>query len=180
MRVTISASNNEQIDKIYITESEKLADYLARKGCELNWGSGSLSVMKACYDSFVKYDRNIYGYVTSKYLFELERLPKAQHREFKDTLELKRSFFFDSDLYIALPGGLGTISELIAFIEEARSNDALIPIIIYNVNHHFDSTLALFKDLEERKFNSSSIYNYFKVIDNLEDFKKYFEENFRV
>lgn len=180
MRVTIGAGNSNNIDEIYITESEKLTDYLASMGCDLNWGSGSQSIMKVCYNSFAKYNRKIYGYVTPRYFFETKNLPKAKHQKFKDTFILKSHIFYDGDLYVALPGGLGTISELIAFIEEVRSNYAKIPIVIYNINHHFDSTLALFDDLKKRGFSTVSDFKFIIVIDNLSDFKKYFESNFCV
>lgn len=176
MRVTISCAASEKIDSIYLTESEKLLDYLAKNGCDLNWGSGSISIMGLCYDVFNKYHRKIYGYTTPKYFDDLKNLPNAIHTKFKDTLELKRSFFLDADLYICLPGGLGSISEFLSFLEEARSNDNPTPIVLYNINHHFDKTIEMLQDLEKRNFNGSSLFNYFKVINSLEEFTEFFND----
>ena len=89
MRVTISSSSNESIDDIYKVESLKLIEYLAQKGCDLNWGSGSISIMGLCYDGFSKYNRNIYGYTTKKYQDDIENLPKAKHTVYDDTFDLK-------------------------------------------------------------------------------------------
>lgn len=180
MRITISSSACENIDEIYLKESEKLTDYLAENGCDLNWGSGSVSIMGICYKSFNKYNRKIYGYTTPKYFFDIDNLPNAQHEKFPDTLALKRKFLKDADLYICLPGGIGSMSEFLAFLEEVRSNDDKTPIVIYNINNHFGKTLEMIDDLIERKFNSTSVYNYFKVVNNLDEFKKYFNEIKRV
>ena len=75
-----------------------------------------------------------------------------------------------------LPGGTGTISEFFAYLEEVRSNDVDKMLIIYNENHHFDSSLVLINDFIKRNFNSESIYNYFKVATSFEEFKSIFNE----
>ena len=176
MRVTISASSSKIIDDVYKKSAIKVCDYLAENGWDLNWGSGSVSIMGICYNEFVKYNRNIYGYTTSKYAGDIENLPKANHKIFDTTFDLKKNIFKDADLVLLLPGGTGTISEFFAYLEEARSNDVNTTLIIYNENHHFDSTLALIKDLVKRNFNSDSIYNYFKVVNSFDDFKKFINE----
>ncbi|MBR5662157.1 MAG: LOG family protein [Bacilli bacterium] len=180
MRVTISSSSNDSIDDIYKKESYKLIEYLAQKGCDLNWGSGSISIMGLCYDGFSKFNRNIYGYTTKKYQDDIDNLPNAKHTVYDDTFDLKKYIYNDADLIICLPGGTGTVSEFFAYLEESRSNDNPKDIILYNVNHQFDSTIKLIDYLVENKFNSSSIYNYFKVINNLEEFDEYFNAKKRV
>ena len=175
MRITISSTISDNIDKEYIEESKKLLEFLASNGCDLNWGSGSTGIMGACYDVFDKYNRKIYGYVTPKYFYEIDNLPNADHKKYDDTLALKREFFKDADLYINLPGGVGTISEFFSFLEEKRSNDDPTPIVLYNINNHFGKTMELIDDLVERKFNSTNIYNDFKLINSLEEFKEYFD-----
>lgn len=176
MRVTISSSSRDEIDQIYKDEAIKVCEYLASNGWDLNWGSGSSGLMGICYDVFNKYNRNIYGYVTQKYFYDIENLPNATHTKYPDTLALKRDFFLDADLYICLPGGLGSISEVIAYIEEARSNDSTTPIIMYNIDHHFDSTVALFDDLIKRHFNNESLHSYYKVVNNVDELKEIIEK----
>lgn len=179
MRVTISASASETIDKIYIDESEKLLEFLASNGCDLNWGSGSISIMGSCYNIFNKYNRKMYGYTTPKYFDDIENLPNAKHTKFTDTIALKRSFFLDADLYICLPGGLGSISEFFSFLEESRSNDNPTPIVLYNINNHFGKVMELLDDLVKRNFNGLSIYNYFKLINSLEEFEDYYNSQIK-
>lgn len=175
MRVTISSSQTENIDEKYKKSAIEITTYLAQNGCDLNWGSGERSIMGICYDVFAKYDRKIYGYTSPKYVDELVSLPKATHSIYDDTFDLKKNIFTDADLIICLPGGTGTISEFFAYLEEIRSNDINKKLVIYNDNHHFDSTLALIEDLVKRNFNSSTIANYYTVINSFEEFKEYFE-----
>lgn len=174
MRVTISSSSNDLIDSGYKKAAIELTEFLASNGCDLNWGSGSSSIMGICYEIFLKYNRNIYGYTSPKYVDDIQNLPDAKHTIFDDTFLLKKNIFSDADLVICLPGGTGTISEFFSYLEEIRSNDVDKNLVLYNADGHFNSTIELINDLIRRNFNSKSIFDSFVCIDNLEEFKKYF------
>ena len=176
MRVTISSSSNDAISEEYKESARKVCDYLANNGCDLNWGSGSSSIMGICYQEFSKNNRDIYGYTSPKYADDIENLPKAKHEIFDTTFDLKKNIFGDADFVVLLPGGTGTISEFFAYLEEVRSNDIDKILILYNENHHFDSTIALINDLVDRNFNSNTIHNYFKVANSFEEFIEIFNE----
>ena len=176
MRVTISSSSSEIIDDKYKESAIKVCDYLAENGWDLNWGSGSISIMGICYDEFNKYNRKMYGYTSSKYADDIENLPNATHKIFDTTFDLKKNIFTDADLVLLLPGGTGTISEFFAYLEEVRSNDVNKDLVLYNEDHHFDSTIALIDDLVKRDFNRNNIYDYFKVVNSFDEFKKYIDE----
>ena len=90
---------------------------------------------------------------------------------------MKKELFNDADLIVCLPGGLGTISELYSYIEEIRSNDKKTKLILYNINHYYDIVLTTLNHLIEEKFASSNILDYFKVVNNYEDFIKTIEDN---
>ncbi|MBR4693617.1 MAG: LOG family protein [Bacilli bacterium] len=176
MKVTISSSSSEIIDDKYKESAIKVCDYLAENGWDLNWGSGSISIMGICYDEFNKYNRKMYGYTSSKYADDIENLPNATHKIFDTTFDLKKNIFTDADLVLFLPGGTGTISEFFAYLEEVRSNDIDKELVLYNEDHHFDSTIALIDDLVKRDFNRDNIYNYFKVVNSFDEFKNVIDE----
>ena len=176
MRVTISSSSSEIIDDKYKESAIKVCDYLAENGWDLNWGSGSISIMGICYDEFNRYNRKMYGYTSSKYADDIDNLPNATHKIFDTTFDLKKNIFTDADLVLLLPGGTGTISEFFAYLEEVRSNDVNKDLVLYNEDHHFDSTIALIDDLVKREFNRNNIYDYFKVVNSFDEFKKYIDE----
>ena len=96
--------------------------------------------------------------------------------EFEILNRIEKNIFNDADLVVLLPGGTGTISEFFAYLEEVRSNDINKTLILYNEDHHFDSTINLIEDLVKRSFNSDSIYNYFKVVNSFEEFKNIIDE----
>lgn len=176
MRVTICCSWSESIDKKYADSSKEVLEFLASNDCDLNWGSGSLSLMGLCYNVFKDHKRKIYGYTTPKYTYFLKDLDYATHEIYDTTFELKTHMFEDASFLLVLPGGTGTVSEFFTYLEEVRSNDKVKPLILYNAHHHFDKVISLIDDLVERKFNKPEIKDYFKVANNLEEFKTIYEQ----
>lgn len=181
MKFTISSSSNDSIDVKYKESANHLLDYIVTiPGAELNWGSCSISIMGLCYEAFKKAKLPMHGYTSSKYADDINNLPEANHKIYDTTYDLKKEILYDGDIIIMLAGGTGTISEFFGHLEEIRSNDADKLLIVWNEDHSFDSTLELIKDLVNRKFNNDSIYNCFKVANNVEEFKNILKENGKI
>ena len=84
--------------------------------------------------------------------------------------------FFNSDFIVCLPGGVGTISELLTYIEEKRSNDSVKPIIVYDENNFYDKIIESLKELVNEGFVSEDIFDMFKIIKKPNDFKNEYYE----
>lgn len=176
MKIAICSSSNDSIDEKYKEAARKVTRYLAEQGHDLVWGSGSVSIMGICYEEFSKQKRNIYGFTSEKYVDDIENLPLAMHKVEKDTFDLKKSMFENADVILFLAGGTGTVSEFFTDLEEVRSNDKNKALIAYNEDHSFDMILALIEDLISKNFNSPSIYDYFKVANNMDELRQIFSE----
>ncbi len=172
MKFTISSSSNDKIDNVYKESANILLNYLVTiPDAELNWGSCSISIMGQCYEAFKTANLPMHGFTSKKYADDINNLPEADHLVFDTTYDLKKAILYSGDIIIMLAGGTGTISEFFGHLEEIRSNDANKILIIWNYDHSFDTTLLLIEDLVKRNFNSDSIYDYFDVANNVEEFK---------
>ena len=181
MKFTISSSSNNSINDKYKESAQELLNYLVNiPNAELNWGSCSTSIMGLCYDTFKKDNLPIHGYTSKKYADDIDNLPNADHKIFDTTYDLKKNILYDGDVIIMLAGGTGTISEFFSHLEEIRSNDADRLLIIWNKDHSFDSTLELIDDLVSRNFNNDTIYNYFKVANDINEFENILKANGKI
>ncbi len=178
MRVTIGSSSNDLIDDKYKESAGRLLNYLVTiPSVQLNWGSGSGSIMGLCYKKFAETGHTIFGYTTKKYVNDLVNLSKAKHKILDTTYDLKKEMMYDGDITVILAGGTGTISEFFGHLEENRSNDSNKLLILWNEDHFFDSLLSLIDELVDKKFNNKTIYDYFKVANSIEEFKSILKEN---
>lgn len=170
MNVLILCSSRENIDPYYKSIARSVSQYLAQSECDLVFGGCSSSMMGICYEEFVKNERNIYSFTTRKYADDLINLKDSKHYIRETTFDLKKDMFLNSDLVVCLPGGPGTISELLSYIEEKRSNDSDTPIIVYDENGFYNNFMKVLKDLIKENFVGEDILNMFKIATNTNEF----------
>lgn len=170
MNVLILSSSRDEIDPYYKSIARSVSNFLAINECDLVFGACSNSMMGICYEEFAKQNRNIYSFTTKKYIDDLNNLEKSKHYIRETTFDLKKDMFLNSDLIVCLPGGVGTISELLTYIEEKRSNDSDVPIIVYDENHFYDKTIEVLKELIKEGFALNNIFDMFKIVKNKNEF----------
>lgn len=175
MNVLIISSSRDEINDKYKNIARNIASLFARNNYNLVFGGSSTSMMGICYQEFLKENREIYAYTTDKYVDDLKNLNKAKQYLCRTTFDLKKEMFEKSDMIICLPGGIGTISELLSYIEEKRSNDKKIPIIIFDEEKFYFKLNDIIEDLIKEKFVCEDIYNTYDVVTNLEELKEYIE-----
>ena len=78
-----------------------------------------------------------------------------------------------SDVLVYIPGGLGTLDELMSAIETKRGEEHNLPIIIVNQNGYFNDFLNMLEKVYAEEFSSDSAKNLYKVVNNS---KELFEE----
>lgn len=176
MNVLILSSSRDEINDYYKSISRSISNYLAANDCDLIFGGASTSMMGICYQEFKKFDRKIYAYTTPKYVDDLKKLDCHKKIICETTFDLKKSMFENSDLIICLPGGIGTISELLSYIEEERSNDMNIPIILYDENNYYSNLLTTLDKTILNQFSDKNIYNLFSLATTKEEFEDLFIE----
>jgi uncharacterized protein (TIGR00730 family) len=81
----------------------------------------------------------------------------------------KRVMFERSDAFIALPGGIGTLEELIEMLTWAQLGRHRHPIVIANLNGFWDPLIELLHHMIEQKFVNSNIRRFYGVVDKVED-----------
>ncbi len=172
MKALIITSSSDSIGAEYLDIAENVSNILVKQDFDLIFGGSSLSMMGACYNVFSKNGRKIDAHTTPKYKDQFEVLPKAKHYLKKTTFDLKKDMFNDADIVICLPGGIGTYSEVLSFIEEKKSNNKVTPLIIYNEYGFYNKLLDILEDLKEKRFTDKTVNDYFILVNNIEEFEK--------
>ena len=176
MNVAILSSSCENIDDYYINLAKTVSSDLASRNFDLVFGGCSTSMMGECYKEFINQGRNVYSFTTVKYTGDMANLPQAKHCIRETTFDLKKSLFENSDLILALAGGFGTLSEILSFIEENRSNDKEVPIVIYDTNHYYYYLLEQLKVMDDNKFLNTDITKWVTIINSHEEWLDYIDK----
>tara|TARA_R110002074_G_scaffold235457_3_gene407355 strand:+ start:1814 stop:2431 length:618 start_codon:yes stop_codon:yes gene_type:complete len=83
--------------------------------------------------------------------------------------ERKQLMFERSDAFVALPGGIGTLEELVEMLTWAQLGRHNHPIIIANLNGFWDPLVDLLDHMIQQKFMHSNIRRFYGVVDKVED-----------
>jgi uncharacterized protein (TIGR00730 family) len=80
-----------------------------------------------------------------------------------------------SDVFIALPGGIGTLDEIFSVAASATIGYHQKPVILYNMKGFWNSLLSLLDDLTNSKMTRKQWQNYIKVANSMEEIQSLLE-----
>ena len=143
---------------------------LARNDVGLVYGGGSVGLMGAVASSVLAQGGHVTG-VIPEFLTRQER-PVADAQELivtHDMHERKRIMFERSDAFVALPGGIGTLEELVEQLTWAQLGRHKKPILAANIGGFWDPLCALLDHMRSLAFIRSGLSVSLLVADQIED-----------
>ena len=87
----------------------------------------------------------------------------------RDMHERKRTMFERADAFVALPGGIGTLEEVVEQLTWAQLGRHRKPILFANIKGYWDPLLALFAHMRELEFMPGALRVDFLVAERVED-----------
>ena len=152
MKVCVYCSSSSKIDKIYFEATEKLAKEFIKENVQVVYGGGGNGLMGHLADTIIDNGGNIKG-ISPKFMQDIEWTHKRlTDLEIVSTMhERKTKFLEDIDAVVALPGGCGTLDELIEAITWKRLGIFTKPVVIINTNGFYDPL----KEMLERCVNQN-------------------------
>ena len=143
-RICVYCGSSSGNDPAYTAAARQFGEILARNKIRLIYGCGSTGLMGTLARAVHDHGGEITG-IIPEFL-------KAQERLFRDADEIivttdmherKRLMFERADAFVALPGGIGTVEELVEQLTWAQLGRHKKPILIANINGFWDPLLVL-------------------------------------
>jgi uncharacterized protein (TIGR00730 family) len=143
---------------------------LAENGVGLVYGGGSLGLMGALAKSVLAHGGHVTG-IIPEFLTDREKaLVQAQEIIVTgDMHERKRTMFERADAFVALPGGIGTLEELVEQMTWAQLGRHKKPILIANIAGFWDPLCALLEHMQNLAFIRPELTINLLVADKVED-----------
>jgi uncharacterized protein (TIGR00730 family) len=154
----------------FVSAAREFGKILAENGIELIYGGGSIGLMGELAKSVLKHNGRVTG-VIPEFLIARERmLEQAQDIIVTtDMHERKRIMFERSDAFVALPGGVGTLEELVEQLTWSQLGRHKKPILAANIDHFWDPLCALLDHMEALEFIRPGLMVKLLVADRIED-----------
>jgi uncharacterized protein (TIGR00730 family) len=137
----------------FMEAAKSFGRILAENGIRLVYGGGSVGLMGALAESVLAHGGAVTGVIPDFLVNREHMLVSVQERIItRDMHERKRVMFERADAFVALPGGVGTLEELVEQMTWAQLGRHKKPILILNVARFWDPLCALLDHMEELEF----------------------------
>ena len=151
--VCVYSASSTKIDAVYFQAAETLGRLFAEHHIRLINGAGSIGLMCSVADAVLKNGGEVTG-VIPRFMVEQNwhHTGLTELIEVESMHERKQKMANLSDGIIALPGGCGTLEELLEIITWKQLGLYLNPIIILNTNRFFDPLLEMLEKAIDENF----------------------------
>jgi len=144
-------------DPIYQESAVELGRLFANEGIRLIYGGGGVGLMGATARACAQAGGKVTGIIPD-FLIGKEQAFEHAHELVvtRDMHERKRLMFERADAFVALPGGIGTLEELVEQLTWVQLNRHRKPVMVLNIGGFWDPLLALFDHMQTREFVNAS------------------------
>ncbi len=157
-------------DPAFVEAAHSFGKILAENGVRLVYGGGSVGLMGALAKSVLQHGGAATG-IIPEFLTSRER-PRRLAQELivtRDMHERKRTMFERADGFVALPGGIGTLEEVVEQLTWAQLGRHKKPILLANIKGYWDPLLTLIAHMRELEFVPPPLRVDFLVAKRVED-----------
>lgn len=160
-------------DKAYIESGRALGRSIAAHGARLVYGGGTKGIMGAVASGVLSNGGAVTG-IIPEFLVDMEatRHSLGQLDELivtADMHERKHKMFERADAFVTLPGGIGTLEEIVEIMTWAQLGRHAKPMVFANINGFWDPMLELVRHMRDQGFIHTAHRVQPMVIANIED-----------
>ena len=169
-RLCVFCGSNVGRSTGYRRLAEQLGRALAGRRVGLVYGGGRVGLMGALADAALVAGGEVIGIIPQALMDrEIGHRGLTELRVVGSMHERKASMAELADGFVALPGGLGTLEEVVEQLTWAQLGRHKKPILIANINGYWDPLLALIEHMRAIKFVPSAFDVEFLVATRVED-----------
>jgi uncharacterized protein (TIGR00730 family) len=172
-KICVFAGSSSGKNQNYKLISNELGQLIAKQNFHLFYGGGNTGLMGAVADSCLEAGGKVTG-VIPKFLCDIE----VDHKGLTDiimtnTMHERKSIMYDkASVFIALPGGIGTLEELMEVLTWKQLRQIKSKILIVNTDNYWENLFKLFDDLVDNEFMKKFNLNNYVEVRSILDIEK--------
>ena len=176
MRVCVFCASSAKVDSKYFDDTQKVANELVKAGATIVYGGGSMGLMGRLADTALSLNAQVIG-ILPRFMDKVEWGHKGltQLILVKDMRERKKLLIKNVDAVLALPGGCGTLGELMEVFTLKRLGKFTKPIVVLNTNGFYSHLELLIEKMIDEHFLRPEHRQIWQMVDKPEDIVKAIE-----
>jgi uncharacterized protein (TIGR00730 family) len=168
--VCVYCASSDHCRPIFLESAYSLGNILAKESIDIVYGGGSTGLMGRLADGAIAGNGHVRG-IIPQFMQNLEWGHKGISilEEVEDMHTRKFLMIRKSDGIVALPGGCGTLEELLEAITWKRLGLAHQPIVIVNIDGFYDPLITMLQSTVDEQFMRPEHLNMWHVVNTVEE-----------
>jgi len=151
--VCVYCGSGSGTNPLFVEAARAFGKELADSGVALVYGGGAVGLMGAVANAVLDHGGTVTGIIPGFLRTKEIALDRVRDLVVTDDMhERKRLMFERSDAFVALPGGIGTLEELVEQMTWQQLGRHEKPILIANIDGFWDPLLGLLTHMTETAF----------------------------
>ena len=169
-KICVYCGSGPGTDPAFIESARAFGAILAKNGVGLVFGGGSVGMMGAIAKSALDHGGTVTG-VIPEFLVAREHAMRGADNLIvtRDMHERKRKMFEMADAFVAMPGGIGTLEEIVEQITWVQLGRHRKPILLANIKRFWEPLCALIDHMKSLEFIRGDLHFDLLVADTVED-----------
>ena len=167
--VCVYCGSSNLVDPAYLEAAERLGGEIAKAGLTFVYGGGGVGLMGASARGAHEAGGKVLGIIPD--------FLKGREQPFDDVEtivvttmhERKMMMFEQSDSFVVLPGGIGTLEEIVELLSWRRLDLHAKPIVFLNQNGFYETLFALIQHTIDENFSPPGLLETYRSVDRVED-----------
>ncbi|WP_378955114.1 TIGR00730 family Rossman fold protein [Pelosinus sp. sgz500959] len=151
--ICVYSSSSWAIDPVYFDAASDLGRQIAEKEDLFLFGGGLTGLMGACARAVHQHHGQVIGIIPEALNIKGIVYDRCDELVVTKCMRERKAIMDErSDAFIALPGGYGTLEEILEIITLKQLRYHNKPIVILNINHFYDKLLEQFETFISQQF----------------------------
>ncbi len=149
--VCVFSGSSDEADPAYLRAAADLGRALAEADLRLVYGGGGVGLMGACARATHAAGGQVLGVIPDFLVGKERALETVEHVVVTSMHQRKQMMFEQSDAFVILPGGIGTLEEVVELLSWRRLDLHAKPVAFYNPRGFWKTLFALFQHTVDEK-----------------------------
>ena len=173
MKICVFCSANQQIASDFFGLTREFGEWAARSGHDIVCGGVNCGLMECVSQAAHEAGGRVIG-IVPRIVERGGRVSSYVDVEIPcDNLSDRKQLMMDmSDVFVALPGGIGTLDEIFTIAASATIGFHQKRVILYNMNGFWDSLPAMLDALQDQGMMRNPWTTYIQTANSLDELKQ--------
>ncbi len=169
-KICVYCGSGPGTDPAYVEAAKTFGAILAKNGIGLVYGGGTVGMMGEIANAVEANGGKSTG-IIPEFLMAKEHARRGEHNLIvtRDMHERKRKMFELADAFVALPGGVGTLEEIVEQMTWVQLGRHKKPVLLANIENFWQPLCALLDHMKKLEFIRGGLDFDLLVADRVED-----------